>query len=91
MTPRETILERYKQLVTQYHAADYLFEQNEGTDDDELFNHYWLAVTKAHMHMQQYAEKHKISRQELTESSQGVRCSSVQELMGKVSELLGER
>lgn len=77
MKERFDILKEYKHLVDQYLAADYLFEQNENTEDEGLFNFYWVAVTKAHLHMQQYAEKYKISRRELTESTQGVRCSSV--------------
>ena len=83
---RQDILKEYFRLVDQYHAADYLFEQNEDTDDDELFNQHWLAVTKAHMHMIDYRHKHNITRDELTESTQGIRCSSVQDVMDKVAE-----
>ena len=76
---RQDILKEYFRLVDQYHATDLIFEQNEDTDDDALFNRYWLAVTKAHMHMVDYRTKHNITRDELTESTQGIRCSSVAE------------
>lgn len=91
MTSRQDILKEYKRLVDQYHVDDFLFEQNENTDDDELFNHYWLKVTKAHQHMQDYKHKHNITRQELTESTQGIRCSSVAEVMDKVGELFKDK
>ena len=76
---RQDILKEYFRLVDQYHANDLLFEQNEGTDDDELFNNCWLLVTLSHMHMQQYAEKHKVTRQEMTEATRGVIVGSVAE------------
>ena len=79
MTSRQDILKEYKRLVGEYHKWDYLFEQNEDTDDDELFNNCWLRVTKSHMHMQQYAEKHKVTRQEMTEATRGVIVGSVAE------------
>ena len=74
---RSDILKEYFRLVDQYHVADLIFEQNEDTDDDELFNNCWLRVTKSHM--QQYAEKHKITRQEMTEATRGVIVGSVAE------------
>lgn len=88
---RKEILKEYKRLVGEYQKFDYLFEQNEDTDDDDLFNYYWLAVTKAHMHMVDYRHKHNITRDELTESTQGIRCSSVQEVMEKVAELFDNK
>ena len=91
MTSRQDILQEYKRLVGEYHKWDYLFEQNEDTEDDTLFNHCWLAVTKAHMHMIDYRHKHNITRDELTESTQGIRCSSVQDVMDKVGELFDSK
>lgn len=87
---REAILSEYKRLVDQYLADDFLFEQNEDTDDDELFSHYWLKVTKSYMHMQDYKQKHKISREELTEATKGVKVGSVTEAVIVGHKLLEE-
>lgn len=88
MTSRQDILQEYKRLVGEYHKFDYLFEQNEDTEDDELFNYYWLKVTKSHMHMVDYRNKHNITRQEMTEATQGVRVHSVAEAVKVGGELL---
>lgn len=90
MTSRQDILERYKHLVDQYHTDDLLFKQNEDTDEDELFNHYWRKVTKSYMHMVDYKHKHKISREELTEATAGVKVGSVAEAVRVGGELLEE-
>lgn len=87
---RETILKEYFRLVDQYHANDLIFEQNEDTDDDALFNQYWLAVTKAHMHMVDYRTKHNITRDELTEATAGVKVGSVAEAVEVGHKLLEE-
>lgn len=88
MTPRQDILKEYFRLVDLYHAADLLFLEHENVEDEDTFHFYWLKVTKAHNHMQDYQHKHNITRQELTESTQGIRCSSVNEAVKVGGELL---
>ena len=88
---RKAILQEYKRLVGEYHKHDYLFEQQQDTLDEEIFHHHWLAVTKAHNHMVEYQQKHKITRQELTESTQGIRVGSVAECMNKIDEFFNSR
>lgn len=79
-TPERTaILQQYQQLVAEYHRLDYLFEQVEQSDDEDEFNVVWRRLDKAHQHMVNFKDKHKITRSELTEWLGGVKVGSVDE------------
>lgn len=76
---RALILQQYQKLVAEYHSADYLFEQIEQSDDEDEFNTAWRMLDKAHQHMVNFREKHKITRNELTEFTGGIKVDSVAE------------
>lgn len=67
MNTRQEILEHYLTLIEEYRSFDDDFEKVQYSEDEEEFDNAWRKVFKAHEHMINFRDKHKITRSEVVE------------------------
>ena len=67
MNTRQEIIKHYLILREEYLQADSLLEKVQYSEDDEEFDNAWRKVFKAHGHMINFRDKHKITRSEVVE------------------------